>query len=177
MDIYIAINKQQTGPFSEEEVQRKLADGDVVPSDLAWHEGLAGWVPLSQVVDTCTSPPPASQPPPIHTSPPQAAPPPTTMSGGKLVMPRTPPRSVGWMTFSGFMWPGLGQLLCGQNNKGAILMVASFFACGILSATCIGAPIALGICIASAIDANKVATKLASGRPVGEWEYFPDSSK
>ncbi len=177
MEIYIAINKQQSGPFSEDEVRRKVADGEIVPSDLAWHEGISGWVPLSEVLDLGAPNPQSAQPPPIPTPPPEMAPPPIATSTAKLVMPRTPPRSIGWMTFWGFMWPGLGQLLCGQKTKGVILMVVSSFVCAILSATCIGAPIALGICIASAIDANKVATTLASGRPVGEWDNFPDPPK
>src|SRR3977135_690752 len=49
MQIYVGKNGQQLGPFSIEEVNRKLADGSFAASDLAWYEGAAGWAPLSSV--------------------------------------------------------------------------------------------------------------------------------
>src|SRR5205823_12908044 len=49
MQIYVGKNGQQLGPFSLEEVNRKLADGTFVGTDLAWYEGAAGWAPLSGV--------------------------------------------------------------------------------------------------------------------------------
>lgn len=42
---------QQQGPFSLEEVRQALADGRFQPADLAWHEGLTAWVPLSSIVE------------------------------------------------------------------------------------------------------------------------------
>src|SRR4051812_17256897 len=49
MQIYIGKNGQQLGPFSLEEVNRKLADGTFTGADLAWYEGAAGWAPLAGV--------------------------------------------------------------------------------------------------------------------------------
>jgi hypothetical protein len=49
MQIYVGKNGQQLGPFSLEEVNRKLADGTFAAADLAWYEGAAGWAPLSGV--------------------------------------------------------------------------------------------------------------------------------
>lgn len=74
------------------------------------------------------------------------------------------------MTFWGFMWPGLGQALCGQTQKGTVLMIVSFFLNLILLVTLIGP---LAICIPSAIDAHRVAKSLASGKPVRKWAFFP----
>lgn len=47
MEFYIARDGQQSGPFSEEEVRRKLAAGEVLPTDRGWREGMAEWMPLS----------------------------------------------------------------------------------------------------------------------------------
>lgn len=74
MQIFIAKGKQQTGPFSEEQIHGMVASGMVLPTDPAWHEGLSGWLPLSQVLDlpsgnTQSMPPPFSdQPGPAHSA-------------------------------------------------------------------------------------------------------------
>ena len=62
MQLFLAKDGKQTGPFSEEQVMSMLAGGAVSSSDLCWHEGLSTWLPLSQVV-TCAS----AAPPPIPT--------------------------------------------------------------------------------------------------------------
>jgi GYF domain 2 len=49
MQIYVGKNGQQLGPFTLDEVNRKVADGTFSGSDLAWYEGAAGWAPLSGV--------------------------------------------------------------------------------------------------------------------------------
>ena len=49
MQIYVGKNGQQLGPFSLEEINRKLADGTFAATDLGWYEGAAGWGPLSGV--------------------------------------------------------------------------------------------------------------------------------
>jgi hypothetical protein len=49
MQIYVGKNGQQLGPFSLDEVNRKVADGTFTGSDLAWYEGAAGWAPLSGI--------------------------------------------------------------------------------------------------------------------------------
>src|SRR4030081_1285840 len=56
MQIYVGKNGQQLGPFSLEEVNRKLADGTFAASDLAWYEGAAGWAPLSSVTGVVVPP-------------------------------------------------------------------------------------------------------------------------
>ena len=47
MDIHIARNGKQFGPFSLDEVKRQLAVGQLFPNDLAWTEGEKDWVPLA----------------------------------------------------------------------------------------------------------------------------------
>jgi hypothetical protein len=85
--------------------------------------------------------------------------------------PASKPRSVIWMTVWAFLWPGMGQVLCGQRKKGIVIIISGFF---ILLLTAWTGIIPLIIAIASAIDAFKVAKIIASGKTVGEWEFFPD---
>ena len=49
MQISIDRGGQQFGPYSLEQVQEHLASGALLPTDNAWHEGLPGWVPLSEL--------------------------------------------------------------------------------------------------------------------------------
>ncbi len=50
MQILILHNGEQRGPYTEDEVLQQLAQGSVLPTDLAWHEGLDGWVALREIV-------------------------------------------------------------------------------------------------------------------------------
>src|SRR5689334_20068519 len=47
MKIWINRAGQNLGTFTLEEVQRGLDQGQFVPTDLAWQEGMEGWKPLS----------------------------------------------------------------------------------------------------------------------------------
>lgn len=49
MQITIVRDGQQMGPYPLEQVNTCLAQGMLIPSDLAWYEGAPGWVPLTQV--------------------------------------------------------------------------------------------------------------------------------
>jgi uncharacterized RDD family membrane protein YckC len=57
-EIYIGRDGQQSGPFTEETVRAMLAAGDIAATDLAWREGLADWLPVSQVLAGASSPAP-----------------------------------------------------------------------------------------------------------------------
>jgi len=54
MEILIHRDGKQLGPFSEDQVRKQLANGSLSSTDLAWHDGLAEWLPLSQVLTTDT---------------------------------------------------------------------------------------------------------------------------
>src|SRR2546423_468753 len=56
MQIYVGKNGQQLGPFSLEEINRKLADRTFAGTDLAWYEGAAGWAPLASVAGVVIPP-------------------------------------------------------------------------------------------------------------------------
>jgi len=49
MDIYINRGGQQGGPYSLDKINECLARGSMQSTDLAFHEGLSDWIPLSQV--------------------------------------------------------------------------------------------------------------------------------
>ena len=62
MQILIARNNTQYGPYELDRVNAGLNDGSLLPTDLAWSEGMAGWVSLAQypgVQIVNRSPPPA----------------------------------------------------------------------------------------------------------------------
>ncbi|MBC7752581.1 MAG: RDD family protein [Candidatus Saccharibacteria bacterium] len=49
MQIYLARNNEQAGPYTLEQVNAMLANKQIVLADLAWHEGMANWLPLGQL--------------------------------------------------------------------------------------------------------------------------------
>jgi len=49
MKIHISRDGQQFGPYTPEQVQEYLATGNLVATDMAWHEGATDWYPITQV--------------------------------------------------------------------------------------------------------------------------------
>ena len=74
MQIYVGKGGQQLGPFTLEEINRKLADATFAGTDLAWYEGAPGWAPLSGVPGVVVPPAATSAAPPAVTPPPAAMP-------------------------------------------------------------------------------------------------------
>ena len=68
-EIYVFHDGRQLGPLSPQRVQQSLADGEFALADLAWHEGLAEWTPLSAISTFA----PKSTPPPLPTSRPTSS--------------------------------------------------------------------------------------------------------
>jgi hypothetical protein len=62
--IHINRSGNSLGIFPENDVREGLRAGRFLPSDLAWREGMASWLPLSQfaefAAETSTAPPPAA---------------------------------------------------------------------------------------------------------------------
>ncbi len=50
MNLYITKGGQQSGPYSEGEVRQLLESGDLATSNLAWVEGSADWLPISEII-------------------------------------------------------------------------------------------------------------------------------
>jgi hypothetical protein len=49
MNYTINRDGQEIGQYSEAEVRAHLASGTLLPTDLAWREGLSDWIPLAQI--------------------------------------------------------------------------------------------------------------------------------
>ena len=49
MSWYYAINQEQMGPVSEEELRNLAASGTVTTETLVWQEGMPSWIPYSQI--------------------------------------------------------------------------------------------------------------------------------
>jgi uncharacterized RDD family membrane protein YckC len=50
MQIYIAKNGQQTGPYSVDQIKSLLDSNMITLRDLAWHDGLTQWRPIHEIV-------------------------------------------------------------------------------------------------------------------------------
>ncbi len=57
MNYHIARNGQQTGVFTEEEIQQGVTTGQFLPDDLCWSEGMADWQPLGSKFATTPATP------------------------------------------------------------------------------------------------------------------------
>ena len=53
--IYVTRDGQQMGPYSPVEAQRLVATGALRPTDWAWQDGMADWMPLSQLLGSTSA--------------------------------------------------------------------------------------------------------------------------
>ena len=64
MQVYVDRGGERYGPYSLEEVNACLANGTLLPTDQAWQDGMAGWVPIGQIRGvTMAGDPPSPQTP------------------------------------------------------------------------------------------------------------------
>ena len=49
MQIYLARNNQQAGPYTLEQINQMLADQQILLTDLAWHQGMTEWKALGEL--------------------------------------------------------------------------------------------------------------------------------
>jgi hypothetical protein len=50
MEIFVTKNEQKLGPYSPLELRSRIDSGQFTESDFGWHNGLSGWLPLSQIL-------------------------------------------------------------------------------------------------------------------------------
>ena len=74
MQVHIDRGGQRFGPYTIEQVNAHLADGSLLPSDLGWTDGMADWVPITQVSGVTTAEAAPPPPPPAEPSAPPAIP-------------------------------------------------------------------------------------------------------
>jgi len=102
MDIYVSIEGSQTGPFSLEEV-RKMVESGRYASDYGWHQGLNGWIPLSQILDIGQKAvPPATSP---------TAAPPQSNASTNITLPSWCPKAI-WIGGGLFCFAIVLGLIC-----------------------------------------------------------------
>jgi hypothetical protein len=63
MEIFVVRGDEQSGPFSVAELQAKISEGIVRPTDYAWFVGLDDWQPVSTILDRFAPGPGAIKPP------------------------------------------------------------------------------------------------------------------
>lgn len=49
MQIYLARNNQQAGPYTLEQINQMLVEQQILLTDLAWHQGMSEWKPLGDL--------------------------------------------------------------------------------------------------------------------------------
>jgi len=143
MNIYIVKNGQQTGPFAIEQIRDAIASGSVSPSDLAWHDGLPNWIPLSSIPEMQLAvPPPVPAPRPV----PAAAPVPQnilqdpqpaqpsaqhTVTANQVTLPQ-PDKSRITAGLLGILLGTLGihKFYLGYNSQGVIQLIVGILTCG-----------------------------------------------
>jgi hypothetical protein len=73
MDIFVLKDGQQRGPYGLDSLRVELVQGRYTSSDLAWHQGLAEWIPISDLLVRPIEDPPkangAPSDPPPNTTP------------------------------------------------------------------------------------------------------------
>jgi uncharacterized membrane protein YphA (DoxX/SURF4 family) len=77
MNWYYAKNGHQNGPVPTEDMIDRVAMGEISPTDLAWCEGMADWLPVSQIPQLKVLPPVRDEMPaaaPTGAAPQQATP-------------------------------------------------------------------------------------------------------
>lgn len=73
MNWYYAKNGNQNGPLPTEDMKDRIAMGEISPTDLAWTEGMADWMPVSQIPELKVEAPARQEsftPPPVATAAP-----------------------------------------------------------------------------------------------------------
>jgi GYF domain 2 len=79
--IFIFHDGQQFGPYSLEEVRAQVVSGGLQPTDLAWFDGAADWMPLNALPGLVLPKRPPPPPPRRATPPPPPAPMPSSVAG------------------------------------------------------------------------------------------------
>lgn len=62
MKYYIKRDANEYGPYTLADLQRYVAQGNIVLTDLARGEGMTAWVPVSQILSSMPAAPPPAQP-------------------------------------------------------------------------------------------------------------------
>jgi len=59
---YLGQNGQTLGPYSLDQMKELSGSGKITPADFAWREGMANWVPVSEVLSVAPPAPAVTRP-------------------------------------------------------------------------------------------------------------------
>ncbi|MDP6035515.1 MAG: GYF domain-containing protein, partial [Verrucomicrobiota bacterium] len=90
MQIHVDRSGQRFGPYSLEDVNRYLADGTLLPSDIGWHEGAADWMPLTKIAGVVAGGGPPGPPAPTAADAAGASGPPAAPTAADAAKPKAP---------------------------------------------------------------------------------------
>ena len=90
MQIHVDRGGQRFGPYSLEDVNRYLADGTLLPSDIGWHEGAADWMPLTKIAGVVAGGGPPGPPAPTAADAAGASGPPAAPTAADAAKPKAP---------------------------------------------------------------------------------------
>lgn len=108
MQIFVHSRGQRLGPLALEEVNRQLQAAQILPDDLAWHEGLPTWIPLRSVQGVVV-------PEGIFPSPGSAVSSPGPMPPAiPPTIPVVPPSSTDPLAICSLVFGILGMICCGS---------------------------------------------------------------
>jgi hypothetical protein len=129
MNYYVTRGGQQYGPYSLADLQRYVASGNILPTDMARSDGMSQWLPVSQIIGNIAVPPQAPQRPPAPQQPisPQQPMGPQQPQGYGQVPAYAPQQGVAPQQAAvqgGLLPPGLHW---------ALVLVLAIFTCGIFS--------------------------------------------
>lgn len=105
MNYFIKRDLNEYGPYSLADLQKYVASGNILLTDVCRSEGLADWVPVSQVIGNIPVPAAPAQPAPVYGGPVGAA---------------------------GYA-PVASQYPAPPNLHWALVLLISFFTCGLFS--------------------------------------------
>ncbi len=169
MNILVAKNGSQLGPFSETDIRAKLASGEFSPTDYAWHEGLTAWSPLSELVANAPAsspaPAPAASPQPYAPQP-YGAPQGQNAPGGYAPQPYNSPYPSPYQQGAMPPWGAQGA----GNYAGFWLRFVAIFIDGIVLA--IPRTIVAFALVAMGLDQQTLALLLGIFTIVLYWLYF-----
>lgn len=167
---FYVIDGKRHGPAALEQLRSLAARGDLKRQHKVWCKGMDGWKTAASIPELCDDLPPDLDPQNESLTPPPLEPEPALEAEKPMPVCATPgrkQRSPGLMALASLILPGLGQLICGQDAKGLLLIFisigANFMTSGVSS---------IILCPLMSIDAYSIAKKGNAG-PIAKWEFFP----
>jgi len=164
---YYSQQEERKGPVSQEELKRLATTGQLKPTDTVWKEGMAKWLPASQVKGLVPPPGPSVSSP---IDDPSGPPPMGQAAANANFLPNKGihPLLVLALNILPCGFP-VGTMILGQVKKGLMVSVVGIVV-GLVGVCLLGIP-GIILWIMTLIDAYKTSKAVQDGEQVGENEY------